>query len=274
MNILVTGGAGFIGSNLIEKLLKNKENNVTCIDNFDPFYNKNIKLDNIKDFKNNNNFNIFEIDIRDIDSLKNQLAEQFDVTIYLAAKAGVRPSIENPIEYQSVNVLGTQALLEFAKFKEIKKFIFASSSSVYGANSHFPWKEEDNVLKPISPYAASKISGELLGSVYSTLYDIQFLALRFFTVYGPRQRPDLAINKFTKSILERKEITIYGDGTTSRDYTYIDDIVDGITSCLDYNETKYEIINLGNNISLKLKDLVNEIEKATDIKAKILYMSE
>lgn len=274
MNIIVTGGAGFIGSNLIEQLLLDSNNIVTCIDNFDNFYSKELKKNNLKSALKNPRFTFFEIDIRDAESLNKKLISNYDVIIHLAAKAGVRPSIEDPIEYQSVNVIGTQTLLEFARKKEIKKFIFASSSSVYGVNSNYPWKESDSDLKPISPYAASKLSGEFLGSVYSNLYDVQFLALRFFTVYGPRQRPDLAIHKFVKSIIKDETIQIYGDGSTSRDYTFIHDILDGIIGALNYNKTKFEIINLGNNTPTKLTELIKTIEKVTKKKAKLEYVPE
>ena len=199
MNVLVTGGAGFIGSNLCNKLLQ-LGYFVTAIDNFDLFYAKEIKLKNISSLVGNPNFKFIELDISSKQKLNEGLNDTYEIVFHLAAKAGVLPSIKNPEEYLNVNITGTQNLLEFSKNKNIKQFIFASSSSVYGINSNTPWSENDNVLEPISPYAASKISGELIGKVYSHLYNIQFIALRFFTVYGPGQRPDLAIHKFTKMI--------------------------------------------------------------------------
>jgi len=189
--ILVTGGAGFIGSHLIEELLENNYK-VTIVDNFDPFYSKDIKLKNISGVINSPYLKLIDLDILDLEALFTQLTGSYEVIVHLAAKAGVRPSIEDPIAYQDVNVKGTQNMLEFARHKNIKQFVFASSSSVYGTNINFPWKESDVSLKPISPYASTKISGELLGHVYSHLFGIRFIALRFFTVFGPRQRPDLA----------------------------------------------------------------------------------
>ncbi len=224
MKIVVTGGAGFIGSHLIDRLLS-EGHSVINIDNFDSFYSEDVKRSNIKKHFDYENYRLHEIDIRDKSSLDKVISSDVEVIVHLAAKAGVRPSIKDPVLYQEVNVTGTQNLLEVAREKEIKQFVFASSSSVYGKNPNVPWKEEDAVLQPISPYASTKVSGELLGHVYSHLYDIRFLALRFFTVYGPRQRPDLAIHKFFKLMSEEKNITLFGDGSTRRDYTYIDDII-------------------------------------------------
>jgi len=266
--ILVTGGAGFIGSNLVDKLLS-LNNKVTIVDNFDDFYDVEIKRNNISEHLKNQNYNLLELDICDFTALKDNLKENYDAIVHLAAKAGVRPSIQNPQLYQKVNVQGTQNLLEIAKELRIKKFIFGSSSSVYGVNPNVPWSEDDYVLKPISPYAATKVAGELLGHVYHKLYNIQFLSLRFFTVYGPRQRPDLAIHKFFKLISEDKEIPVFGDGTTRRDYTFIDDVVDGILSAINYDKSGYEIVNIGNNQTISLKDLISEIEDVIGKKAKI-----
>jgi len=179
----------------------------------------------------------------------------------LAAKAGVRPSIDDPVGYQQVNVMGTQNLLELARDWGVKKFVFASSSSVYGINPNVPWREEDHVLMPISPYASTKVSGELLGHVYSHLYDIQFLALRLFTVYGPRQRPDLAIHKFCRLILDGKPIPIFGDGSSKRDYTYVGDIINGFLEAVKYERTRYEIINLGNNRTISLRQMIHILEE-------------
>lgn len=258
--ILVTGAAGFIGSHLVEKLL-NEGYLVTGIDNFDPFYSKEIKLENLKQAKQHPNFRFVELDIRDNNKIKSGLNEDFDAIAHLAAKAGVRPSIIDPIGYQETNVYGTQNLLEFAKEKNIKQFVYASSSSVYGINPNVPWKETDYVLNPISPYASSKISGELLGHVYSHIHKIRFIGLRLFTVYGPRQRPDLAIHKFVKNGIKGKPIPFYGDGTTKRDYTFVDDIVNGLMAAIEYTLTDYEIINLGNHHNISLSELVESIQK-------------
>lgn len=268
-NILVTGGAGFIGSNLVDSLLESSENRVTCLDNFDSFYDPKVKKGNIKTHVGKSNFTLVEGDIRKLSELKSKLSNQYDVIIHLAAKVGVLPSLQKPQIYTDVNVMGTQKLLEFARQSHCKKFIFASSSSVYGVNPHVPWNEKESVLMPISPYASTKISGELLGHVYTHLYNFQFIALRFFTVYGPRQRPDLVIHKFIKLISEGKPITMYGDGETERDYTYIDDIASGIIAALNYSKSIYEIINLGNNKPVKLLKLIKVIEKILGKKAKI-----
>lgn len=265
-HILVTGGAGFIGSNLIASLLRNKSYRVSCIDNFDDFYSRGLKELNVLPFREDTRFTLIEGDIRNQEDLGK--AKDVDVIIHLAAKAGVRPSIKNPVLYQDVNIMGTQRLLEYARQQSIKQFIFASSSSVYGINEHVPWKEEEKLL-PISPYASSKLSAEMLGHVYHHLYGIRFLALRFFTVYGPGQRPDLAIHKFFKSILEGAPIPVYGDGSTSRDYTYVDDIVKGICAALDYQTTGFEIINLGNSHTVTLSWLIESIERICNRKAVI-----
>ncbi|MEI6286989.1 MAG: GDP-mannose 4,6-dehydratase [Bacillota bacterium] len=255
MRFLVTGGAGFIGSSLIDELLFNGHS-VVCLDNFDNYYAEDIKRQNIANHYKFPNYRLIEADIRaDLSKLPD-----CDTIIHLAARAGVRPSIAQPMLYQSVNIEGTQNLLEFAKSREIKKFIFASSSSVYGVNPNTPWREDDYVLNPISPYAATKIAGELIGHSYAHLYPMQFIGLRFFTVYGPRQRPDLAIHKFTKAIFEEKPIEFYGDGNTSRDYTYISDIVSGIKGAIDYNKEKHAIFNLGNCRTTTLKQLVEKLE--------------
>ncbi len=271
--ILVTGAAGFIGSSLVDELLKSNQYEIIGIDNFDPYYSKEIKESNLKESLKNNSYKFINLDFTNFEDLNNKLDSKIDLIIHLGAKAGVRPSIEDPIAYQVANVLGTQNLLEFAKNKNIKKFIFASSSSVYGINPNYPWSESDSDLKPISPYAQTKLSGEFLGSVYSHLFGISFVALRFFTVYGPRQRPDLAINKFFRLIEEGKEITIFGDGSTSRDYTYISDIIKGIISLID-QDYKFEIFNLGNEFPVKLLDLVKTIEEVTGKEAKIKFESD
>lgn len=266
MNVLVTGGAGFIGSHLVGRLLEQGDNVIT-VDNFDPFYDRTIKESNIAEHRKHDNYRLIEVDIRNLDALRNTITEdeEIDVIVHLAAKAGVRPSVEDPVGFQDVNVMGTQNMLELAREKEVKQFVFASSSSVYGTNENVPWSEDDHVLKPISPYASSKVSGELMGHVYSELYNMRFLALRFFTVYGPRQRPDLAIHKFLRLMSNGDQITLYGDGSSRRDYTYIDDIIDGVMAAIDYTDSRYEIINLGNNRTVQLLELVEAIEKASGI---------
>jgi len=266
-NILVTGGAGFIGSDLINKLINNKNFQVTCLDNFDSFYDPAIKRKNISPFLTKPNFKLIEADIQDFEQLKEKLKKPFDLIIHLAAKAGVQPSLKDPKTYTEVNILGTQNLLELTRGLNCKKFIFASSSSVYGVNPNTPWREDEQNIMPISPYGATKASGELLGHVYSRLYGFQFISLRLFTVYGPRQRPDLAIHKFVKLISQGKPITIYGKGDTKRDYTYIDDLVSGFIAALDYSDSQYEIINLGNNKPIRIIKLIKEIEKSLGKKA-------
>lgn len=273
---LITGGAGFIGSNLIQHLLQTeKDIRITCIDNFDPFYSSDIKQLNIAPFTSNASFNLLKLDLGKITAadLDTFIKEPVDVIIHLAAKAGVRPSILNPLAYQQSNVIGLQNLLDFAKANKIKQFVFASSSSVYGINDHFPWKENEQLM-PISPYAMTKLAGEMLGHVYSRLFGIRFIALRFFTVYGPGQRPDLAIHKFTKAILENKPITMYGNGSTSRDYTFVNDTVAGITAATKYDQSNFEIINLGNSYAISLKELIQAIEEVVGKKATIEQLPE
>ena len=276
MHYLITGGAGFIGSNLIRDLLQtNKDISISCIDDFDPFYSKEIKEFNISDFKTHPNFRLLDHDlsITAATQLAGIIPEPVDAIIHLAAKTGVRPSILDPLAYQQVNVIGLQNLLDFAREKNIQQFVFASSSSVYGINDHFPWKEDEQLL-PISPYAMTKLAGEMLGHVYSRLFNIRFVALRFFTVYGPAQRPDLAIHKFTRAILKDEPITMYGDGNTSRDYTYIDDIVRGIVAAIGYDQSLFEIINLGNNYSVSLQELIGAVENVVGKKAKIERLAD
>jgi len=264
--VLVTGGAGFIGSHLVDRMLAEGWR-VTVVDNFDPFYNPQVKEENIRSHLDSSSYKLVRADIRDLDTLKTYLSGEYDVIVHLAARAGVRPSIQDPLGYQEVNVRGTQNLLELAKEWGVKQFVFASSSSVYGVNPHVPWSEEDHVLLPISPYASTKVSGELLGHVYSHLYGIRFIALRFFTVYGPRQRPDLAIHKFARLMLNQEEIPVYGDGSTRRDYTYVDDIIQGICGALSYQKSLYEIINLGNNKTVALGELIKSLERVLGVKA-------
>lgn len=268
MNILVTGAAGFIGSHVCEHYL-NQGFGVIGIDNFDPFYSKNIKKENLKLFINNPQFKFYEADVRDKEFLDKLFSENtVDYVIHLAAKAGVRPSIDSIEEYYDVNVNGTISLLQSMKKNNVTKLIFASSSSIYGNNKKVPFSESDIVDNPISPYAATKKSAELLSHVYAHLYKFDITCLRFFTVYGPRQRPDLAIYKFTRLINEGSPIPFYGDGSTSRDYTFIADIVGGI-DCALKNLKGYNIYNLGESNIIKLKTLVQILEKQLGKKAVI-----
>ncbi|HEY0434598.1 MAG TPA: GDP-mannose 4,6-dehydratase [Chitinophagaceae bacterium] len=263
MHYLITGGAGFIGSNLIADLMKKEPTSrITTIDNFDKFYPADIKRNNIRPFSTDSNFRLLEYDISATSAaeLAKLIPEPVNVIVHLAAKAGVRPSILNPVSYQEANVIGLQNLLDFAKDTGVKQFVFASSSSVYGVNDHYPWKEDEQLM-PISPYAMTKLAGEMLGHVYYKLYDIRFIALRFFTVYGPGQRPDLAIHKFTRRIVHDQPIPVYGDGTTSRDYTFVSDTIAGISAAMSYKDTPYEVINLGNNYSVSLHELIEAIGK-------------
>lgn len=274
MHVLVTGGAGFIGSHLVDSLLRDGHT-VTVVDNFDPFYSRARKERNIATHRSNPRWRLVESDIRDAARTDALLGgATIDVIVHLAAKAGVRPSIDDPRTYQDVNVSGTQNLLELARAAGIKRFVFASSSSVYGVNPSVPWRESDRVLEPISPYASTKVSGELLGHVYSHLYGIRFVALRFFTVYGPRQRPDLAIHKFARLILDGRPIPVFGAGDTRRDYTFIEDIVVGLRAAMDYEGSLYEVINLGNNQTVSLGAMIEGLEHALGRRAVIEKLPE
>ena len=272
-NILVTGGAGFIGSHLIDFLMANNEYSLTCVDNFDNFYDPALKRKNLESHVGNPLFKLIEADITD-KNLSEKLDEQYDIVVHLAAKAGVRPSIKDPVLYQYVNVVGLQNILEIAKQKSVKQFVFGSSSSVYGINPNYPWKESETDLMPVSPYASSKIAGEWLGKTYSQLFGMRFIALRFFTVYGPRQRPDLAINNFTRKINTGEAINFFGEGNTLRDYTFVKDTVAGIVAAIKYNQSNFEIINLGNNDPVTLSQLVSTIEKVLDKKAILNILPE
>jgi len=273
-NVLITGGAGFIGSHLCDLLLAEKQWRVHCIDSFDNFYNPETKKQNINAALKNENFVLHQGDIRDTTFLEKVFQQSFDVIVHLAARAGVRPSIEQPLLYEDVNIKGTLNLLEKAREKNIRQFVFAGSSSVYGVNPNTPWSEDDFVLKPISPYASTKVAGELTGHTYTHLYGIRFISLRFFTVFGPRQRPDLAIHKFYKLMSENKRIPFYGNGETSRDYTYVGDIVKGIRAAIDYDKSPYEIINLGNSRTVTLHQLISHIENVSGHKANLEKLPE
>lgn len=273
-NILITGGAGFIGSHLVEYLLAHTTYQITIIDNFEPFYDPTVKRANIQTALQNSRTRLIEGDINDNDFLQNQLADHYDCIVHLAAKAGVRPSIQQARQYYTTNVSGTQNLLEWAAQHHTPQFVFASSSSVYGTNPNVPWREADSLLLPISPYASTKISAELLGHVYSHLYNIRFLALRFFTVYGPRQRPDLAIHKFVKHINNNEPIPFYGNGSTRRDYTFVADIVQAIVAAMHYKQSSFEIINIGNHHTVSLSELVETIEDLLHKKAQLQRLPE
>jgi len=263
----VTGGAGFIGSHLVDRLLRD-DWYVTALDNFDPFYDPTVKRTNIAKHLRHARYRLVEMDICDIEQLP-LLDGDFNVVVHMAAKAGVRPSIEDPMGYTRTNIQGTQNMLELARTRGIQQFVFASSSSVYGVNPDAPWREDRAVLQPISPYAATKVAGELLGHVYSHLHGIRFIALRLFTVYGPRQRPDLAIHKFARLILEGKPVPVYGDGTSLRDYTYVDDVVAGILAAIEYSGSQYEVVNIGNSRTVSLLEMVHALEDALGVRVKL-----
>ncbi|TDI86301.1 MAG: NAD-dependent epimerase/dehydratase family protein [Caldithrix sp.] len=266
--ILVTGGAGFIGSHLSETLLRQGQE-VICLDNFNDYYNPVIKRNSISWSQGQSNYTLIEGDILNLDLLRQIFADyKFDIVVHLAARAGVRPSILAPLLYQQVNVEGTTNLLEMAKEFRTQKFIFGSSSSVYGENEKVPFSEKDPVDHPISPYAASKKAGELICYTYHHLYGIPITCLRFFTVYGPRQRPDMAIHKFTQAIKIGEQITMYGDGSSRRDYTYITDIVEGICKSIDYC-SDYQIYNLGESKTIQLRELIQLIAKCLGQEPKI-----
>ena len=266
MTFLITGGAGFIGSNLAEKLLQQGEQ-VICLDNFDDFYNTSIKRLNIAPSMKNPRYHLQEADIRDRSNLDRIFSShKVDMVIHLAAKAGVRPSLLNPEIYYNVNVIGTLKLLEAMRKAGVGKMIFASSSAVYGNNIKVPFSENDPVDTPVSPYAASKIAGELLCHTYNHLYGFDIFCMRLFTVYGPRQRPEMAIHKFISKILKKQPIQLYGNGLTKRDYTFISDIIDGMLKAIQ-NLKGYEIINLGSARPIPLIDLVNKINVVLERKA-------
>src|SRR5499427_7599679 len=272
MRILVTGGAGFIGSHLVEKLLT-AGREVVILDDFNDFYDPQIKHENVADFAKD--VTVCHVDLRESDSVRSVFRrEKVDVIVHLAARAGVRPSIQHPRLYYDTNVLGTLHLLEAARVTGVERFIFASSSSVYGASKTVPFSEDQHLTQTISPYGATKIGGEFLCSTYSHLYQMRVVALRYFTVYGPRQRPDLAIHQFTRRIYAGQPIDQFGDGSTRRDYTYIDDIIQGTMAALDYDGQLYEVFNLGENQTIQLKDLILAIENAVGKKAKINELPE
>ena len=262
-NILVTGGAGFIGSHLVDRLIGEGGARVTVVDDFSDFYDPTIKRANIASHLERDDFELVEADIADARAMNDLFARAgFDCVVHLAARAGVRPSVEDPLAYEESNVRGTFTLLEAARRNRVPEFIFGSSSSVYGLNSKVPFAEEDPIANPISPYAATKIAAEAACRVYSHLYDLRVVCLRFFTVYGARQRPDLAIHKFARLISQGQPIPIFGDGTTRRDYTYIDDIISGVVAAMQYDQSQFEVINLGESQTVELRRLVELLERA------------
>ena len=270
--ILLTGGAGFIGSHLAEALLR-RGVDLTIVDNLDSFYPLTRKKANLQEIRRAGKFKFVNKDIRSADSMRALTARaRPEVVIHLAARAGVRPSIEQPVLYERVNIGGTQNLLELCRHFGAQKFIFGSSSSVYGATSKTPFSETQPELRPISPYGATKLAGEMLGYTYAHLFGFPVICLRFFTVYGPRQRPDLAIHKFTRLIEAGKPVPIFGDGSAGRDFTYIDDIVAGILAALDYEPPReagppFDVFNLGNSHPVTVAELVDLLEKTTGRKA-------
>lgn len=266
MKALITGAAGFIGSHLTQRLLSQGWQ-VVGLDNFDPFYDRTVKERNLQAARQSQQFSFVEGDIRD-PACVGQICQggDIDIIVHLAARAGVRPSIQDPVGYMDVNINGTVTMLEAARKHGIQKFVFASSSSVYGNNEKVPFSEDDNVDYPISPYAATKKAGELICHTYSHLYGMDITCLRFFTVYGPRQRPDLAIYKFARLIETGKPIPVFGDGSMRRDFTYIDDIIDGVTAAMR-TCSGYRVYNLGESRPVRLDVLIEAIEKALGKKA-------
>lgn len=263
MAVLVTGAAGFIGSHFVDRLLLEGEE-VIGLDNFDDFYARGIKEDNLAAARQHRSFTLIEADIRDPDRM-GALPDSIDAVVHLAAKAGVRPSIMNPLLYAEVNLMGTAVLLELVRERAIPSLVFASSSSVYGNNEKVPFAEEDSVDRPISPYAATKKSGELLCHAQSHLFGTACVCLRFFTVYGPRQRPDLAIRKFSRLLLSNEELPRFGDGSSARDYTYIDDILDGLAAALAFvraQPARFEIVNLGESRTVRLAEMIDAVGEA------------
>src|ERR1043165_8924490 len=267
-NLLVTGGAGFIGSHLVGRLLSTNVDQITVVDDFNDFYAPENKRENIHEHRKNPRYKLVEADIRDRRTLEAIFKENnFDCVVHLPARAGVRPSLKEPQLYSETNINGTLNLLELARRHGIRQFVFGSSSSLYGINAKVPFSEDDPIRQPISPYAATKAAGELLCHTYTHLYGLRCICLRFFTVYGPRQRPDLAIHKFARLISQGKPIPVFGDGTTRRDYTYVDDIIDAAMAAIDYDRSDYEVFNLGESRTIELRELIALLEKEFGTKA-------
>jgi len=273
MKVLITGGAGFIGYHLVSKLLE-QQMDVSLLDNFNSFYDPGIKRKNVLDLQARGNLTTYELDILDSESLRGAYREiEPQAVIHLAAWAGVRPSLQNPRLYSDVNVTGTVNLLELAREHDLGCFVFGSSSSVYGGSSKVPFREDNPVDRPASPYAATKRAGELLCHTYAHNYGMNITCLRFFTVYGPRQRPEMAIHKFARLIMEGEDVPVFGNGDSRRDYTYIDDIIMGITAALRVNPS-FDIINLGESRTTSLLDLIALLENALGKKASMTFLPE
>jgi UDP-glucuronate 4-epimerase len=270
---LVTGGAGFIGSTLVDDLLKEGWR-VVVVDSFDPYYDPEIKRQYVSAQREHPDYTLVETDIRDAEELRRRLSGEFDVIVHLAAKVGVRPSLSAPGAYVDVNVGGTRTLLELAAEWGVRQFVFASSSSVYGLSPRLPWREDDPDIRPISPYAATKLVGEGLGRAASERGRLRFVALRFFTVYGPRQRPDLAIHRFARRMLDGLPVPVYGDGSSRRDYTYVGDVVAGVKAAMRYTATDYEVINLGNDCTVSVNEMIDVLEDAVGIRATRRFLDE
>ncbi len=271
--ILVTGAAGFIGSHLSEALV-DRGDRVIGLDNFDPYYDPAIKRENVAELLDSELFELIEGDIRDAETVGEAFNRHaLNGVIHLAARAGVRPSIADPLDYVTTNVEGTVALLEAARVHDVERFIFGSSSSVYGAANQVPFSEDQRIDRPISPYAATKVAGEAHCYTHHHLYDLPIVVLRFFTVYGPRQRPDLAINKFVRLLEGGEPIPQYGDGSSSRDYTYVDDIVRGILAAYD-SKLQWEIINLGSSSPIRLDEMIQAVADAVGVEPEIHVMED
>lgn len=268
MKVLVTGAAGFIGSHLVDRLLAEGWQ-VTGVDNFDPYYPESQKRLNIAAHLAHPKYRLAQVDLRDAAAVDAELNGDYSVIVHLAAKAGVRNSLRDPLGYQMTNVIGTQNLLTLAHTRKIKQFVFASSSSVYGDCPRLPWSETDLALLPLNPYASSKLAGEQLGYVYAKTFGLRFIGLRFFTVYGPRQRPDLAIHKFARMMLKGEAIPVYGDGSSQRDFTFVLDTVQGVRAAMDYQASDYQLINLGHNRTVGMMEMIAAIENVLGKKAKI-----
>lgn len=273
MRILVTGGAGFIGSHLCERLLA-ENHKIVVVDDLNDFYAESLKLNNLATIRKLGSFHFHQCDIRDREQVRMIVGDyRPEAVIHLAARAGVRPSLVDPLLYESVNVGGTTVLLDACREFSVRKFVFASSSSIYGIANTVPFREDDNLNLPISPYAATKIAAEKMCYTYSHLYKLRVTCLRFFTVYGPRQRPDLAIRKFIERIDDGKPIPVFGDGSSGRDYTYVDDTVSGISTAIDF-DSPFAVFNLGNSHPISLRAMIETIEQSLGKKAIIEWRPE
>ncbi len=273
MRVLITGGAGFIGSHVAQQLI-HQGHEIAIVDDLNDFYSPDLKIANLREVRQAGWFRFYEEDIRDESAMRDVFsAVRPEAVIHLAARAGVRPSLEQPLLYESVNVRGTLVLLEQSRMSGVSKFLFASSSSVYGNEDQVPYSEDRSRNLPISPYAATKLAGEKLCFTYSHLYGLSAICLRFFTVYGPRQRPDLAIRKFIGAIGRGEPIPVFGDGSTSRDYTYVNDTVQGIVAAL-FHDARFDVFNLGNSSPIRLIDLIRLIERAVGREAIIRWKPE